>query len=342
VPCERPGWSRKNRRVEGVAVSGDPFKSLDPELRGIVAGLADEFVTLDDIAEARVAAAKMMEAAKEQSPEVHRVDIEQRVVPGPPGAPDVAVRIYRPEGHEGMWPALLWIHGGGYVLGSVEYEDPTCSRFAAEVGCVTVGVQYRLAPEHPFPAPLEDCYAALKWMVGCADELGIDRARVAIGGASAGGGLAAGLALLARDRGEIEVVFQLLVYPMLDDCNMAPSSEDLPDTVFWTRANNLIAWRSYLGRRPGEEGISHYASACRATDLRGLPPAYIAVGDQDLFVGEDIGFARGLITAGVPTELRVYPGGCHGFDMLVPEADISRRFISDAVLALKKAVFQDR
>lgn len=317
---------------------GDPIESLDPELREAVAGLVDEFVTLDDIAEARIASAKMMEAAKAQSPDVYRVDIEERVIPGSPGAPDVAVRIYRPEGHDGPLPALLWIHGGGFVLGRAEYEDPTCSRFAAEVGCVTVAVEYRLAPEHPFPAPLEDCYAVLKWMVDSAGELGIDRARVAIGGASAGGGLAAGLALFARDRDEIEVVFQLLVYPMLDDCNVAPAGEDLPDTLFWTRANNLIAWRSYLGRQPGEEAISCYASACRATDLGGLPPAYIAVGDQDLFVGEDVDFARRLIGAGVPTELHVYPGGCHGFDLLAPEADISRRFMSASVLALKKAL----
>jgi acetyl esterase/lipase len=172
--------------------------------------------------------------------------------------------------------------------------------------------------------------------------LGIDRSRIAIGGASAGGGLAAGLALLARDRGEVDVVFQLLVYPMLDDCNVAPAGDALPDTVFWTRGNNLVAWRSYLAGEPGGQGVSAYASVCRAADLKGLPAAYIAVGDQDLFAEEDIDYARRLVRAGVPTELHVYPGGCHGFDMLVPEADISRRFTSDSVRALRRALREEQ
>ena len=227
------------------------IKSLDPELRGPVVELMDEFVTLDDIPAARVAAEKMMEAVKAQTPVPYRVDVEKRVIPGPASAPEVVVRIFRPEGHVGALPALLWIHGGGYVLGSIEHEDPVCSRLAAEAECVTVAVEYRLAPEHPFPAALEDCYAVLRWMAAGAGDLGIDRSRMAIGGASAGGGLSAGLALLARDRAEGEVIFQLLVYPMLDDCNIAAADETLPDTVFWTRDNNLIAWRSYLGREPG-------------------------------------------------------------------------------------------
>ncbi len=318
----------------------DLIQSLDPELRGPVAELMDEFVTLDDIPEARVAAGRMMEAAKAQTPITYRVEMEEKVVPGPAGAPEVAVRIYRPEGQVGPLPALLWIHGGGYVLGSIEYDDPICSRLAAEAECVTVAVEYRLAPENPFPAALEDCYAVLKWMAADADELGIDRFRIAIGGASAGGGLSAALALLTRDRAEVDVVFQLLVYPMLDDCSVAAAGETLPDAVFWTRDNNLVAWRSYLGREPGEEGISYYASACRAPDLRGLPPAYVTVGDQDLFAGEDIDYARRLIGVGVPAELHVYPGGCHGLDMLAPEADVSVRFTSDLIRALKRALHQ--
>ena len=229
----------------------DLIRSLDPELRLPITELMGKFVSLKDIPAARVAEGKMMEALKAQAPVVRRVEVEVRLVPGPEGAPDVTVRIYRPEGRKAVLPALLWIHGGGYVLGSVEYEDATCAQLAAEADCVTVAVEYRLAPENPFPAPLEDCYAALRWMAASVGELGIDRSRIAIGGASAGGGLSAGLALLARDRGEVDIVFQLLVYPMLDDRNAALASEVLPDAVFWTRENNLVAWRSYLGREPG-------------------------------------------------------------------------------------------
>ncbi len=330
-------------------MSHELIERLDPELRAPVSELMGEFVTLDDIPAARAAEGTMMAAgaaaaaaAAAQPPVLERVEVEDRAVPGPAGAPAVKVRLYRPKGREGPLPGLLWIHGGGYVLGSIDFEEPVSARLAVGADCVTVAVEYRLAPEDPFPAALEDCYAALSWMVSGADDLGIDRARIAIGGASAGGGLAAGLALLARDRAEIDLVFQLLVYPMLDDCNAAPVGEATADALLWTRANNVVGWRSYLGCEPGVEGISPYASACRAIELAGLPPAYVAVGDQDLFVGEDIDYARRLIGAGVPTELHVYPGGCHGFDMIVPEAGISKRFISDQILALRQALQRGR
>ena len=257
---------------------------------------------------------------------------------GPEDGPGVTLRIIRPRGRQGLLPALLWMHGGGYVMGCAGDDEAACAQMAVEADCVTVAVEYRLAPEDPFPAALEDCYAALGWIAAGADELGIDSSRIAIGGASAGGGLAAGLALLARDRGEIEVVFQLLVYPMLDDSNVTPAADDLPDALFWTRAHNLVGWRCYLGCEPGAESVSCYASAPRAAELEGLPPACISVGALDLFVHEDIAYADRLIQAGVPTELHVYPGGCHGFDMLVPEAGISRRFTSDILGALRRAL----
>jgi acetyl esterase/lipase len=319
-------------------MSRNLLESLDPELRAPIAGIIAEAVTLDDISAARVASAKMMEAVKAGAPTAQGVTVEERGIPGPAGAPDVTVRIHRPARRGGALPALLWIHGGGYVLGKAEYEDVGCGRFAAEADCVVAAVEYRLAPEDPFPAALEDCYAALTWMAGSAGELGVDPSRIAIGGASAGGGLAAGLALLARDRAEVDPVFQLLVYPMVDDRNVRPAGETLPDTLFWTRANNQVAWRCYLGREPAGADISYYASACRSADLEGLPPAYISVGDQDLFLEEDVAYARRLIEAGVSTELHVYPGACHGFDMLVPEAGISRRFIADQVAALRRVL----
>jgi acetyl esterase/lipase len=264
------------------------------------------------------------------------ISTTDRQVPGPAGAPEVLVRIYQPAERPDTLPALLWIHGGGYVLGSVARDDLLAGSLAKFGPCVVASVEYRLAPEYPFPAPVEDCYAALRWLAAHSAELGVNRSRIAIGGASAGGGLAAGLALLARDRAEVEVTFQLLIYPMLDDRNIAPASETAPDTFVWSRANNLMGWRAYLGREPGGAEVSPYAAAARATDLRGLPPAYIPVGDLDLFLDENITYARRLLAAGVPTELHVYPGAFHGFNGFVPDAEISRRFNVDRNHALKR------
>ena len=319
-------------------MSHDPIASLDPELREPVREMMGEFVVLDDIPAARLAMKSLMEAKAAATSVLDQVEVEERSAPGPEGAPDVILTIIRPKNRERPLPALLWMHGGGYVMGCAAEDEAACARMAAEADCITVAVEYRLAPENPFPAALEDCYAALRWMVTAADELGIDPSLIAIGGGSAGGGLAAGLALLARDRGEMDVVFQLLIYPMLDDTNVGPADDPRPDALLWTRANNLVGWRSYLGCEPGGEGISCYASAPRAADLKGLPPAYISVGDLDLFAQEDIAYADRLIQAGVPTELHVYPGGCHGFDLIVPQADISARFTSDMLCALQRAL----
>ncbi len=314
------------------------MKRLDPEIEKVIRMVASQPVSLDNIPAARAASRQMMAAMKKRAPAIAGVIATDRVISGPPGAPNVTVRVYQPEGQSGTLPALLWIHGGGFILGDIEQEDMIGKQFALAGDCLTVSVEYRLAPEHPFPAPLEDCYAALKWLAAQSRELKVDPSRIAIGGASAGGGLAAGLALLARDRAEINIIFQLLIYPMINDCNIAPANETRSDTLFWTRHNNLIGWRSYLGCEPGGSGTSCYASAHRATDLVGLPPAYIAVGDLDLFAEEDMEYARKLILAGVPAELHVYPGACHGFDMLAPGADISRRFTADIHRALKRAL----
>jgi acetyl esterase/lipase len=223
------------------------------------------------------------------------------------------VRVYEPSGRSETLPALLWIHGGGYILGTIEWDDQQARQFALSLDCVVVSVGYRLAPEHPFPTPLEDCYAALIWLFEQAEALGVDRACIAIGGASAGGGLAAALAQLARDRNEVPIAYQLLIYPMLDDRNVNQPGDTVEDTVVWTRAHNLFGWRSYLGQEPGTASTPSYASPGRTESLEGLPPAYVLVGDIDLFVEEDIEYARRLAAAGVPTELHVYSGGVHGF-----------------------------
>jgi acetyl esterase/lipase len=318
----------------------DLSELLDQELKAPLRKMLQEMPpnSFDNLPAARAASKQMWVAMKTQLPAIPGVVTEDHNIPGPEDAPKVHVRMYRPGKKSGPIPTLLWIHGGGYMLGDIDQEDQMCKQFALAGNCNIVSVEYRLAPENPYPAPLEDCYAALKWISGKAGELGVDRSRIGIGGASAGGGLAAGLAILARDRREVPVIFQLLVYPMLNDCNVAPPSDVLPDALFWTRQNNLKGWRCYLGGEPGAKGISCYASAYRATNLEGLPPAYIAVGAIDLFAQEDIEYARRLIAAGVPTELHVYPGGPHAFDMLVPGADISKRFVADIHRAIKRAM----
>ncbi len=295
-------------------------------------------IDLHDIPATRATQAQMREALQDQLPIIEGVTSEDRHIPGPADAPELLVRIYHPAERQGPLPAMVWIHGGGYVLGSIDGDDHFVRQFVRDVACVVVAPEYRLAPEHPFPAPLEDCYAALKWLAAHAGELGMDPQRIAIGGASAGGGLAAGLALLARDRAEVNVVFQLLIYPMLDDRNIAQTSETVPDTLLWTRENNLIGWRSYLGSEPGGDEVSPYAAAFRATDLAGLPPAYIPVGDLDLFLHENIAYAQRLLDAAVPTELHVYPGAYHGFDIFAPTTDVGQRFIADRNHIVRRAL----
>jgi acetyl esterase/lipase len=266
------------------------------------------------------------------------VTSQDQFAPGPQGDPAVRVRVYQPNDRPSKLPALFWIHGGGYVMGDIEQDDRLMKQLARRIGCVAVSVDYRLAPEHPFPAPVEDCYAGLKWLFAHADELGVERSRIAIGGASGGGGLAAGLALLVRDRKEVQVAFQLLIYPMIDDRNVTPASYAITDPRMWNRESNRLGWKAYLGRDGGGLDVSPYAAASRATDLTNLPPAYIPVGALDLFVDENIEYAQRLIQAGVPTELHVYPGAFHGFDLFAPSAQVSKQFKADRDNALRRAL----
>ena len=286
----------------------------------------------------RPAAIEKLRAAMPDMPLPDGVSLQDHMAPGPDGAPDVMVRLYRPASLPANAPALYWIHGGGMVVGNVQMNDPYCAGVAAELNVLVASVEYRLAPEHPFPAPIEDCYAGLRWLASSADELGLDRSRLAIGGGSAGGGLAAALALIARDRAEVEVCFQLLVYPMLDDRNTTRSSQAIVDPRVWNRASNLAGWHAYLAGDAGGDDVSPYAAPARATELAGLPPAYINVGTLDLFVDEDITYAQALLAANVPTELRVYPGAFHGSPSMAPDAEISRRWRRDELSALDRAL----
>jgi acetyl esterase/lipase len=312
---------------------------LDPELRvGLEKLPTDRPLDLNKITSARAKMNKMVTALLATLPPVEGVTSKDQFAPGAEGDPAVRVRVYRPNDQPNQLPALLWIHGGGYVMGDIDQDDRLMKQLVKRIGCVAVSVDYRLAPEHPFPAPVEDCYAGLKWLFAHADELGVEPSRIAIGGASGGGGLAAGLALLARDRGEVRLAFQLLIYPMIDDRNVTPASHAITDPRMWHRESNRLGWKAYLGRDGGGADVSPYAAASRATDLTKLPPAYIPVGALDLFVDENIEYAQRLIQAGVPTELHVYPGAFHGFDLFAPSAKVSKQFKADRDDALKHAL----
>lgn len=267
--------------------------------------------------------------------------IEQTVrsVPGPAGAPDITLTIYRPRAAQQKLPCIYHIHGGGYVGGAASQLEQLHRPAAHDLNCIIVSVDYRLAPENPFPAGIEDCYAGLAWTFANADALGIDRNRIGVMGESAGGGLAAALTLLARDRGAYKLAFQHLIYPMLDDRTCVTAEPNpVAGEFIWTPHNNTFGWASLLGHEPGRDGVSPYAAAARATDLRGLPPAFIACPTLDLFIDEDIAYAARLARAGVAVQLIVYPGGFHGFDIFGAEAPISIRARRDSREALKRAL----
>jgi acetyl esterase/lipase len=286
----------------------DVRKLLDPALRPVLD--AFELPTID---------AEGILAIRSMSLEVPGLsDAVVRTEHLVPGDPPVRVRVHRAADAAAPQPAVVTIHGGGYVIGSYDMDGPLLDRWCQGLGIVGVSVEYRLAPETCYPGPLEDCYAALRWTHDKADELGVDPARVGVYGLSAGGGLAAGLALLARDRGEVPLAFQLLDCPMLDDRN-ATASMRAPGLYMWTRESNEFGWRSYLGGLYGSDDVPPYAAAARATDVAGLPPSFVIVGAIDGFRDEDVDYALRLNQAGVPCELHVIAGLPHAY-LLVPDA----------------------
>ena len=298
---------------------------IDPDVAAVLAALPVDIgallggLTDESLPQARAAMNQM--PMPELSDAVERTDHE---IPGTDG---VVVRVHRPVGATGTLPCLYWMHGGGLILGSYTGDDARFDRWSPLFGLVGVSVEYRLAPEAPYPGPLEDCYAGLKWVFEHAGELGVDPARIGIGGPSAGGNLAAGLGLLARDRGEVPVTYQLLIYPMLDDRQITVSSQ-WPDPI-WPPAANTFGWTAYLGDRKGGADVPAYAAPARATDLAGLPPTLIAVGAIDGFSDEDIDYAVRLRQAGVPVDLHVYAGAPHGFDGLAAGAPVAQRATRD-------------
>lgn len=309
---------------------------VDPELAPILDLIPATALTAETLAASRASSAAMFAAMA--VPDYPNLMVSDQSIPGPAGAPAVRVRLYQPPPPAEPTAGLLWLHGGGYVSGSVAAEEIRARALAAELGCVLVSVEYRLAPETPFPGPIEDCYAALHWLHANATALGVDAGRLAVGGGSAGGGLAAALALLARDRGEVPLIYQALMAPMLDDRTVTRNPpHPYTGEFIWTHASNRFGWTALLGQEPGSNGISPYAAAARAENLADLPPAFIAVGALDLFLEEGMAYAQRLIRAGVPTELHVYPGVYHGFQM-VPNAQVTQAAARDQISALRRAL----
>jgi acetyl esterase/lipase len=263
------------------------------------------------------------------------VEVDERQIRAPGAAPALRVWSWQPRQRPARSPALLHIHGGGYVMGRPQDQDRLNRRIAAELGCLVVSVDYRLAPEHPFPAALDDCHAALAWLHASADALGVDRGRIGLKAESAGGGLAACLSARARDAGEHAIAFQWLVAPMLDDRpGPAPAPHSAVGRYVWTRASNAFGWRSYLGPQAGASVLPRYAAAAREQDLRGLPPTWLAVGALDLFLDENLAYVRALAHAGVPVALQVYAGAYHSFHRAGDSA-VNRAFERDGLAALQ-------
>jgi acetyl esterase/lipase len=315
----------------------DTRRLVDPELLAGLEQFPSFDLSVEMLAQMRAGMVEMMRTMREAAPPSD-VIVEERHIPGPSGAPDVRVLVYSPPTAGNGRPGYLHIHGGGYIMGTADMGDLQNKAIVGETGAVVVSVDYRLSPDTPHPGPVEDCYAGLKWLHANAASLGVDPDRIAIGGESAGGGLAAALALLARDRGEVPLIFQRLIYPMIDDRTVTRDPPHPYTGEFvWTGASNRFGWHSLLGQEPGGPGVSPYAAASRAESVAGLPPTYISVGALDIFLDENLDYAKRLLHAGVPTELHVYPGAYHGFEVAL-EADVVKRAQRDAMHALKRAL----
>ncbi|WP_159839767.1 alpha/beta hydrolase [Nocardia sp. CY41] len=299
---------------------------LDPELEAAVPFFPPADLSDPGTARERLAAL----AAAIPAPAIAHLEIENRTVPG---AVEVPVRIYRPREARG---AIIWLHGGGFVMGDLDTEHPWATLIADNSGATVISVGYRLAPEHPFPAAHDDVYAVLAWTAEHAAELGIDPARIAIGGHSAGAGLAAAVALRARDEQGPSIRFQLLNQPVLDDRQQAWSARTFTDTPFVTRAKVTQMWQHYLGATPA----TPYAAPARAADLSGLPPAYIATAEFCPNRDEDIDYALRLLQAGVPVELHQWPGTFHGSQAIM-SAGVSQRQSAELAAALRRALSAD-
>jgi acetyl esterase len=308
---------------------------IDPELTAILDFLPE--FDLTDPPAARAGFETVLAGLRFEIPGLETLEIEDRLVPGWEGDPDVGVRIYRPKERPVPGPGVLMIHGGGFIIGSVEAEHGGAVMAAVTTGAVVVSVEYRLAPEHLYPAAVHDCYSALRFLAEEADELGVDPGRIAVLGTSAGGGLGAATALLARDLGGPALCFQMLHIPELDDRLETPSMRAFGETPGWSRPKAELSWRAYLGAEADRDDVSPYAAPARAADLSGLPPTYISTAENDPLRDEGILYGLRLLQAGVSVELHQFPGTFHG-SALVASAAISKRAQKESAIALRRGL----
>lgn len=310
---------------------------VDPEIALLLDYFPPFGFTPQALPEIRTRLAAMSAGAPDPAVAFPTVSRQERLIPGWDGEPDVRVLVYSSD-RDAAGPAggLVWMHGGGLVLGRAEDDDLLCHRMVDATDATIVAVDYRLAPETPAPGALHDCHAALTWLRAEATTLGVDQNRIAVGGLSAGAGLAACLSILTRDRREPALCFQLLIYPMLDDrTGTTRPAPPFSGEFVWTAQDNAFGWRCYLGPAAGGPTTSPHNAAARVASTAGLPPTYLGVGSIDLFAPENIEFASRLIADGVPTELHVYPGGYHGFTA-TPAARISAAHVRDFFAALSR------
>ncbi|MEO0031427.1 MAG: hypothetical protein RIS94_1185 [Pseudomonadota bacterium] len=309
---------------------------VDPELRPAAAMLLGQLEHRPSFSAETLPMMRQGMAAFGQPP-LAAPAVQKKLVPVGGGAPDVPVYVINatPGAHR---PAIVHMHDGGFIVGDAIGMVADVQRLALALDCVVVTVEYRLAPETTYLGSIEDNYAALRWVHRNAADLGVDPRRIAVMGGSAGGGHAALLAITARDRGEVPLVMQALSYPMLDDRTGTLHTPPAPiGTIMWTADQNRFGWQSFLGQAPGTAQVPAAAVPARVADLRGLPPTFIGVGSIDLFVDEDIEYARRLVDAGVPTELRVVPGAFHGFDGIAPQTSVAKSYTAGMIDALRRA-----
>ena len=299
---------------------------IHPDLKEGFAAMQDMNITPETLGEGR----KVFASTIETLPSDEAVEVRNEII-----GSGLRVRVYKPKTvQEGdKLPGVLWIHGGGHLLGAPEQDEALLIRFVKEAGCIVAAPDYRLTPEHPYPADVEDCYSALVWMT---ENLPVNKDKVAVGGMSAGGGLTASVVLTARDRKSPAIAFQMPLYPELDCRNITPSSHQVTDHRVWCRDFNIAAWKMYLADVSGD--VPAYASPALAEDLSGLPPAYIMVGQLDPFRDETITYAQRMLQAGVPVELHVVPGVFHGFELYIPDAPVSRKAVNEYVNAMVNAL----
>ena len=310
--------------------------SIDPQFLAFRDQLPQLDLTRENLAQTRADLNSMSKQATALIKGFDHIDVRDEFIAGPDGggSEGLRLRLYSRPGGSGARPGLLWVHGGGYILGCPEMDEPQLCRMADELGCLVVAVDYRLAPEHPYPAGLDDCDAALGWMLENAETLRVETGSLVLGGASAGGGLAAALALRARDQRPGAISYQCLIYPMLDHRNVAPADGQAREYFLWDADKNRFAWDCYLGSNDPSRSVSPFASPARAERLEGLPPAYLCIGEEDLFHEESLEYARRLRESGVAVDLEVVPGAPHAFDKL--PAPLSERSLKRRLAALAR------